>query len=295
MDEQFEDYFVTPDGQQIYFCSNFHLKQTPFEKPCLIFSNGLACSWDHWKYQLPYFHRLGFPILIYDYRNHFKSFGPLDLKKITFDQLAMDLKNLMDHLKIPSGIFIGHSMGVTVSLVFYSLYPEMVKKLVLISGTIISPLKTMLNPTLMEKLFPLIKKLSHKHPYVTQLIWDLSPDISIWQGFIHQSGFNSEQTSIDEVSNYLKKIRQLTPEIFFHLFDLMNKENLKKELDHILAETLVISGENDLVIPNHIQEKLLIKIPNHYFFLVKDGSHVPQLDFPNEINERILTFIQNGI
>jgi non-heme chloroperoxidase len=291
MKTQFEGKFRTSDTQSIYYTTNFGDQLIETERTCLVFNNGLACSWDHWKFQLPFFHLKNYPILIHDYRNHFRSTGKVNYHKINFHQIATDLYELMDHLKIRKCIMIGHSMGVNVSIIFAQNYPEFIKGLVLVSGTLISPLKTMLYPNIMKKVFPIAKQLAHQFPFATQLVWDLSPDLYLWKKFIHHSGFNEDQVTLSDVEIYLQKIRLLDVKLFFHLFELMNNEIVQKSLKKIYSPALVISGEKDKIIPNYIQEKLLEKIPFHEFYILKNGSHVPQMDFPDLINERIFQFI----
>ena len=62
-------------------------------------------------------------------------------------------------------------------------------------------------------------------------------------------------------------------------------------LENITLPTLIIGGEKDKIIPNHFQEILRKKLVNSEFYLVKDGSHVPQVDFPEFINKRMKAFI----
>lgn len=45
-----------------------------------------------------------------------------------------DLKTFLDKLKITKCVLIGHSFGAAVSMVFAGLYPERVRKLVLIGS-----------------------------------------------------------------------------------------------------------------------------------------------------------------
>src|SRR5690349_16208302 len=49
----------------------------------------------------------------------------------TLEDLATDVKDLLDHLTIQEAIFIGLSMGGYILMAFYRLYPDRVKGLVL--------------------------------------------------------------------------------------------------------------------------------------------------------------------
>jgi pimeloyl-ACP methyl ester carboxylesterase len=54
---------------------------------------------------------------------------------------------------------------------------------------------------------------------------------------------------------------------------------------------LVIGGQKDNVIPNHLQRTLASLLPNSETYFFVSGSHVPQADFPDMINERIDLFL----
>ena len=54
-----------------------------------------------------------------------------------------------------------------------------------------------------------------------------------------------------------------------------------------------MGGDKDSVIPYYLQETLESELPNSELYMIKDGSHVPQVDFPESTNERILVFVQD--
>lgn len=74
-------------------------------------------------------------ILRLDLRNHGHSFHSNDM---TFNAMANDVKNLLEHLNINNAIVIGHSMGGKVSMKLADIAPHLVAKLVIID---IAPIK----------------------------------------------------------------------------------------------------------------------------------------------------------
>ena len=84
---------------------------------------------------------------------------------------------------------------------------------------------------------------------------------------------------------------QLGPELFFQLFNEMGRQNITSHLDRMTMPTLVMGGEKDNVIPNHLQRTLASLIPNSETYFFPNGSHVPQVDFPDFINERMKLFV----
>jgi pimeloyl-ACP methyl ester carboxylesterase len=89
----------------------------------------------------------------------------------------------------------------------------------------------------------------------------------------------------------LNRVGQLGPEIFFQLFNEMTKQNITSSLERMKIPALVIGGQKDNVIPNHLQRTLASLLPNSETYFFVSGSHVPQADFPDMINERIDLFL----
>ena len=59
----------------------------------------------------------------------------------------------------------------------------------------------------------------------------------------------------------------------------------------IKTPCLLIGGNRDKVIPNFQQRLLNEKLENSEMYIVHEGSHVPQVDFPKMVNERIEYFL----
>ncbi|MEX0789149.1 MAG: alpha/beta hydrolase [Actinomycetota bacterium] len=71
-----------------------------------------------------------FQVLTYDLRGH--GYSDITETGYTPTQLATDLKELLDRLDIEQTDLVGHSMGADIALYFAYMYPERVRKAVLI-------------------------------------------------------------------------------------------------------------------------------------------------------------------
>jgi pimeloyl-ACP methyl ester carboxylesterase len=87
-------------------------------------------------------------------------------------------------------------------------------------------------------------------------------------------------------------VGQLGPDVFFQLFSEMTKQNIVSSLERMRMPALVMGGHHDNVIPNHLQRTLASILPNSETYYLYAGSHVPQADYPELVNERIDLFIQ---
>jgi 3-oxoadipate enol-lactonase len=100
----------------------------PPELPVLVFSNSLGTNFTMWDAQVAAFSGT-FRILRYDTRGHGQSSvtpGPY-----TIEQLATDLIELLDYLKIPQATFCGLSIGGLTGMWLATHAPERFQKIVL--------------------------------------------------------------------------------------------------------------------------------------------------------------------
>ncbi len=257
----------------------------------IVFNYGLVCNIRHFQYQIDFFEELGYKILLHDYRGHYESTTSEGISSITFENITKDLNQLINHLNIKSTFHIGHSMGVNVTLEYAFRYPQEVKKMILISGTIFPPQDIMFDSNIVDMAQPYLEEIKKKWKSQFNFAWEkayLNPlaSLMVWNG-----GFNTKKTKLEFVEYYMKKLGELSPDIFFQLLNQMRDQKVINKLSEIKVPTLVIGGDKDKVIPNYLQTILHKGLPNSELYIVKNGSHVPQVDFHEFINERIELFL----
>ncbi len=289
--ENHPNYFYTTDGIRIFYNTNFDIKNLDQKKPVLVLIYGLLCSNFHFKYQIPFFEELGYQILIHDYRFHFASSQDGDIETCTFKNISKDLFELLDSLKINQINLLGHSMGVNICLEFSKLYPDMVKSMTLISGTVVPPQDIMFDSNIIDLVSPYIKDFSQKHPKIYNTLWKSAYLNPIMHHVVMDGGFNKKHVEMEFVQLYMKKISELPNDLFFHLLRIMQEHDIISYLPTIKTHTLVIGGDKDKIIPNYLQKILTSKLTHAELYIVKDGSHVPQVDFPEMINQRVHRFL----
>jgi non-heme chloroperoxidase len=289
----FSNFFKTTDGEQILYTTNFPVGDDFIHEDVLMFNYGLVCSNHHWKEQIPFFDKLGHKVLIHDYRGHYQSTGSHNVSSVTFENITNDMFGICKSLNINSTIQIGHSMGVNVTLEFTRKFPELVKKMILMSGTVIPVDNIMFDSNIMDHLRPSLTKLSKIFPNEFKSFWKFSGRNPIVKKMVHMGGFNIEEVSDEFIEIYVNKLGQLGPDLFFQLLDEMQKHDILAHLPQINIPTLIIGGDNDKVIPNYLQKLLHNNLAQSELYIVHKGSHVPQVDFPKFINERMDLFISN--
>ena len=93
-----------------------------------IILHGFLGMGDNWKTLAKQFSSLGFELHLVDQRNHGRSFHD---SEFNYEALASDLLYYFDHYGLKNCILLGHSMGGKTAMLFASLYPELVSKLVI--------------------------------------------------------------------------------------------------------------------------------------------------------------------
>jgi non-heme chloroperoxidase len=289
------NYFYTEEGIRIFYNTNFEPAEIDSKKPVVIFIYGLLCSNYQFKYQIPYFEEQGYQILLHDYRFHFSSSQVGDMEACNFENIALDLHQLINYLGIKKTLFVGHSMGVNICLEHARRYPEDVTAQVLISGTVVPPQDIMFDTNMVDITMPFIEAFTKKYPELFKSVWKHSFKNPLIQYAIFDGGFNKKQVEMEFVQLYMKKISELPEKLFFHLLKIMHDHDVINHLESITAPTLIIGGDKDKIIPNYLQQILTRNMPNNQLYIVKDGSHVPQVDFPEMVNQRINQFTKKNL
>ncbi|WP_456439555.1 alpha/beta fold hydrolase [Psychroserpens sp.] len=94
-------------------------------QPFVILHGFLGMS-DNWKTLGAKFSKAGFQLHLVDQRNHGRSFHD---NEFDYEVLAEDLKQYCEEHQLADVILLGHSMGGKTAMLFATLYPELVSKL----------------------------------------------------------------------------------------------------------------------------------------------------------------------
>lgn len=286
------NYFYTNDGIRLFYNTNFNPAHINHDKPVIVFIYGLLCSNHHFKYQIPFFEEQGYQILLHDYRFHYSSSMDGDIESCNFPNITRDLHELLASLGIKKTLFFGHSMGVNICLEHARRYPEDVSAQVLVSGTVVPPQDIMFDSNIVDLAAPYLESFTKKYPELFKQVWKHSFKNPLAQYAVLDGGFNTKKVEIEFVQLYMKKISELPENLFFHLLKIMREHDVINHLESINTPTLVIGGDKDKIIPNYVQQILVKNLPESQLYIVKDGSHVPQADFPDLINLRINQFFK---
>jgi non-heme chloroperoxidase len=287
------NFYTNTQGLKICFRKSWNEIRDE-SRPLVIFQSGLVCSDQHSTRLALYLIDQGFDVLFHDYRGHYFSEGKENINDITFENIKNDQIELLQFLNIKKCSMVGHSMGVNIALELAWALPEIVESVILISGTVLPVKDIMFNSMMMELLFPYLKLANQTYHDLFNKIWTYSPHNPLIVKMVQNGGFNSSKVSMKYVEEYIHKLTELGPDIFFQLFHELSRHDILARMEQIKCPALVIGGDQDKVIPWYLQNLIAEKLKKSELYLVKNGSHVPHVDFPEYVQSRILKFL-NGV
>lgn len=123
---------VTDDGLEIYY-------EDTGEGDVLVFQSGYMGIHDIWKYQIGELSR-SFRCITHDNRGYGLSSKPAESSFFTMERNVEDTKQVLEAVGINEPcVFVTHSLGGMMAVAFDKIYPEMVKAIIMMNGSVFSP------------------------------------------------------------------------------------------------------------------------------------------------------------
>lgn len=260
----------TTDNLNLYY----DIKGNTHSQETVVFLNGLTQSTDAWILMLPYF-KEKYKVVLMDFI--FQGQSDKSGEWRDFNTHANDLKCILDQENITQANIIGISYGSVVAQHFAVLYPQYIRKLVLIST------------------------FAHKTPYyeAIELSWwralemggyNLMLDIML-PSVLSESYFSNPLVSITKLKNGRKDLNQNTEAIFSLMKATRERKDFRKDLNKIKAATLIIQGDKDMLFPVHLAEEVQKNINHSKLIVVKNAGHTLNLEHVGEVSGYIIDFL----
>ena len=250
---------------------NYQLEGEGAETIVLI--NGLADDLLTWEFQMPALLEAGYRVLRFDNRGVGYSSAPVG--PYTSRNLADDAKALVDELGITDFHLMGISMGGMVAQEYALAYQDDLRSLTL-ACTYAAP-----------------------GPFCSRMfgMWaDMAPvlgvpfvmrDVTLWAFTLP---FFEERT--EELVEFETAMRYMAQPTHAYLAQLsvIQEHDTTDRLSEIGAPTLVLAGEEDVLIPVSLSKKLHAGVSGAEWATTK-GGHACLWEHPDEFNEAFLAFI----
>jgi len=252
-------------------------------KPLLLIHGYGAGMWV-WEKQIEILSR-SFRVYALDIIGH----GFSDRPKIpyTSETYIHFLRDFMDGVGIEKATLIGNSMGGGIAWAMAISFPETVNRLVLIDCVPPDVLNQVRNDSF--KTLVALRSI----PFLPYLIIAGRSKKSI--KWILQECVSDIQRITPEIVNrqyQLSRIKGTTRVLYSTLHHAEEAKRLKDSLSLIHHPTLLIWGEDDLIFPPVVGENLHQAIRGSRFQVIKGSGHIPMWETPEEVNEAILSFLE---
>ena len=243
------------------------------KKNPILFIHGIGLNHEIWDDQVNYFKN--YSTIVYDLIGHGKT--PLNKKEINMKDFTKQLLMLVDSLNIEKFHLVGFSIGSLVARDFASLYSSKLKSLTLF-GTVYKRSED-------EK-----RQIINRYE-VMKLKKDITKKRAVYRWFT--DNFITKNPLIyDKIHSMLENTNHETwlkiYKLFVHHED--NAESIKK----ISANTLVVTGRDDIGSKPKMSEEISKLIPGSLCKIIEKGKHLCNIECSENFNITIKEFIDNN-
>lgn len=243
----------------------------------LVLIHGWLCSKAFWDDFLG-LTEIGYKLILPDLRGHGTS---PPAKDVDIETLAEDINRILEYLKIPRAIIIGHSMGGLTAQAFYRKHEEKVIALGLWNtgpklplgygigalGYVLRIASFFLGLLLSYPIRPLFR-------FVLVKGWALA-----FKGAWKSEAYKKLTPIVGAMTPYT---------VIKAAFALAGYDG-RKSLHNITVPTMLLHGKADRHISIiQMAEKLKAEIPNSRLYLVENAAHFP----PNEVPQEVLGYLK---
>jgi len=241
------------------------------EGPTIVFSHSLACNVGEWDEQVKDLSKR-FRVVCVDTRGHGKTTAPAG--DYTLDQLADDMKGLLDTINVKQPHFCGLSMGGMIGQVAALKYPGIFKTITLADTT--------------SRYAPEAKPL-----------WEGRVKTAREQGmgaivqgtlerWLTESYRKANAARTEQIAGYIRS----TPVAgYTGCIAAISKIDTTDRLKEIRAPALVLCGELDAGTPPAMSQAINKAMPGSTLVLIPNAAHLSNVDQPEAFTRALTTFI----
>ncbi len=260
-----------------------HVKTAGQGEPALVLLHGFGASLYSWQAVMQPLGQLG-QVIAYDRTGFGLSERPLSWQgQSPYSATAQIdlLVGLLDHYRIRQAVLVGNSAGGTLAVQAALAHPERVKALILVDAAIYSGggasawLGPLLRTPQMRHLGPLlVRQLQTRGPELVRLAWHdpsrLSPEtLALYEKPL-------------QVDNWDKALWEFTA--------ASRPSGLAPRLRALTLPVLVITGDDDRIVPTQESLRLAGELPNAELQVISQAGHVPHEEQPGAFLQAVRAF-----
>jgi len=255
-----------------------------------VLCDGISCDGFIWKDLGPHLSER-FDVLHVNYRGHGRSGLPRDPQATTLAHLASDLVAVMDAVGFEDGIFLGHSLGVQVSLETAIRAPTRVRGGGLFCGSYGRVLDTFKHTDIGARVLPVFDKLTqHFRGAVTSLVRGFlgSPAAYALAALTEIKG---DRVKPRDLQPYLDHFARMPIDLFTTLLGDASERTSLPQLPRLTQPFLVVAGQDDGFTPLFVSKIMAQALPHARLVVVPGTSHVAPLEAPTTFRDALDGFV----
>lgn len=242
----------------------------------VVLINGLADEQETWAYQTPALLEAGYRVLTFDNRGIGRTDKPAG--PYSSELLAADAKALVDHLGITDFHLMGVSMGGMIAQAYALAYESDLRSLTL-ACTYAAP------GPFCSRMFALWADVA-----AVQGVPTVMRDVTLWA--FTQDFFRIREDELVEFETAMRFMTQPLPAYLAQLA-VIQQHDTRSEVGSLTVPTLVIAGEEDILIPTRLSHDLHDLIHGSTW-ATTPGGHGCIWEHPDPFNTRFLAFLQQN-
>lgn len=195
----------------------------------------------------------------------------------TIPEQAEDIAGLIRHLNWLDFDIVAHSSGGAIAMEYILNNPEMVRTLTLVDSV---PLEGIFTPV---ETYVLLDQMRTDQALLAQALQTLMPTLDL-------SGANQDALAFFE--QLVADAQAMAPAAFTALADALNHWNRFGDGQHLRLPTLLLWGDQDIIIDRDSITRTLLAIPGaNNLEVLRSVGHSPMIEAPLILAERLIDFI----
>ena len=242
-------------------------------KPFLFLHGFLGMS-DNWKTLGTKFSENKYQVHLIDQRNHGRSFRD---DVFNYEVMVEDLKQYCDHYNLKDIILLGHSMGGKTAMLFATMYPQMVSKL------IIADIAPRFYPTHHDQIlkglssldFDALKSRSEADDLLSQYVSDFGTRQFLLKNvYWEEKGKLGLRINLEVLKNNVEEVGEALP--ISHNFS---------------GDTLFLRGDTSEYIALSDETLIKMQFPNSIIVTIENAGHWLHAENPTDFYDQVLRFL----
>ena len=237
----------------------------------IVFIHGVGLTYEIWQPQLDFFKDRS--TLSYDILGHGKS--SLNKQDISFNDFSDQLINLINELKIDKIHLIGFSIGSLIARNFATKFNDRLQSLALLGS--------------------IYKRSEQQQKIVNERFNQAQKELKLsklaLKRWFTDEYLESNPNTYEKISSILSLNNMSN---FLKVYELFVNHKNDEDFEKIKANTLVMTGENDIGSTIEMSKELNKIIINSELKIIKNGKHLCGIECADDVNLAIKKFVDKN-